>query len=88
MDCFRNAESGTRQQREKGIVGVPAKGIALTKGRGGLKDTPDFLPRKDVGHRSRPALAAEDGGRHFVVWILRANVSRKSNHLAEPACSL
>ena len=82
MDCFRHAEPGTCQQGEEGVVSVPAKGIAFTQHRGGLEYALDFLPGKDVGHRSRPLLAAENRGRYFVLWVLRANVPRKSNYLA------
>src|SRR5438477_2606500 len=88
MDCLRHAEPGTRQQGEKSAVGLPPEGIAFTQRRGGLENAPDFRPGKNVGHRSRPALTAEDGGRYFVVSIFRANVPRKSNHLAKPARSL
>src|SRR5262249_54324316 len=74
MDCFRHAEPGTCQQGKEGVVGVPAKGIASTQHRSGLEYALDFLPGKNVGHRSRPLLAAENRGRYFVVWILRTNV--------------
>jgi hypothetical protein len=67
MDCFRHTKPGARQQGEKGVVGVPAKGVAFTQRSGGLENALDLLPGKDVGHRSRPVLTAEDWGRYFVV---------------------
>ncbi len=88
MDCFRHAEPGARQQGEESVVGVAAKGVAFTQPRGGLENTLDFLRRKNVGYRSRPAFTAKDCGRNFVVCIFRTNVPRKSNHLSKSARSL
>src|ERR1035438_2311284 len=88
MDCFRHAKPGTRQQGEERFVGVPAKGIAFTQLRCGLEDALDFVRGKDVRDGARPCFTAVDRGRYLVMWIFRANVPRKSNHLAKPARSL
>jgi hypothetical protein len=89
VEGFGDAQTGARQQAEKGEVSAGSERVARGQPRGGIEQVINLIVRKDIGSTARSDILSEDPlGWNFVRVVFGAHVLCEPDDEPKPPLTL